>query len=541
LITYDYAVIGSGFGGSVAALRLSEKGYKVAVIEQGDWVTAADIEEADHSVRRLNWLPALGLSGYFTQHYYRHVTIVGGAAVGGGSIVYAAVLLKPKDEFYADPAWSNLGIDWKAELAPHYESAARMLGVTTNPVVDTQDNYLRATARSMGAADTFGPTPNGIYFGSPEVRRADPFFDGAGPARTGCHLCGRCLTGCPHGSKNSLDHNYLYLARRLGAAILPRRKVTGIVPDSGGGYRLKMRHPRKRLRQYPDLRARKVIVAAGVLGTLELLFRCRDITRTLPDISACLGQMVRTNSEAVVGVLSRDDHLDLTRGTAISSHFYPDDATHITQNRFPAGYTFMKWLTGPLVDHPRPRMRSLVSLAKMVFSPLRMYRLWFSRNWHQRVTILTVMQHLDNRIAFKFGRRPFKFFTRGLKSAAVAGRSAPTNLPIANRAALTLAEVSGGDPLNIITESIGNIATTAHILGGCHMGRSAREGVIDTSHQVFGYPGLYVINGASVSANIGANPSLTIAAMAERAMSLVSAASGNADLTAVTARETHGD
>lgn len=520
-MVYDYAVIGSGFGGSVAALRLSEKGYRVAVIEQGEWVTAADIEEADGNVRRLNWAPALGLSGYFTQHFYRHVTIVGGAAVGGGSIVYAAVLLKPKAEFYSDPAWSDLGVDWREALAPHYETAAQMLGVTENPVTDIQDAYLRETARSMGAADTYGPTPNGIYFGTPEVLRTDPFFGGDGPSRAGCHLCGRCLTGCPHGSKNSLDHNYLYLAQRLGAVILPHRKVTGIVPDKEGGYRLKLHHPLKKLRKYPAVKARKVIVAAGVLGTLELLFKCRDIARTLPNISTQLGQVVRTNSEAVVGVLSRDKGLDLSRGTAISSHFYPDRHTHITQNRFPRGYTFMKWLTGPLVDHPQPGIRSLKTVAQMLFNPLKMCRLWFSRNWHLRVTALTVMQHLDNRIAFTYGRRPGRLFTRGLKSVPVPGRSAPTNLPVANRTAATLARISGGEPLNIVTESVGNTATTAHILGGCHMGASAAEGVIDTAHQVFGYPGLYVINGASVSANIGANPSLTIAAMAERAMSLM--------------------
>ncbi len=532
---YDYAVIGSGFGGSVAALRLSEKGYKVAVIEQGGWVTAADIEEADRHVRHLNWLPTLGMSGYFTQNFYRHVTIVGGAAVGGGSIVYAAVLLQPKDEFYVDPAWSGLGVEWKRALAPHYETAARMLGVTANPNCDIQDEYLRETARAMGAEATYGPTPNGIYFGTPEVLQADPFFGGAGPSRAGCHLCGRCLTGCPHGSKNSLDRNYLYLAQRLGADILPHRKVTGIVPLKDDGYLLNLRHPVKRFRKYPDLRARKVIVAAGVLGTLELLFRCRDITRTLPGISAQLGQVVRTNSEAVVGVLARGKEVDLTRGTAISSHFYPDGHTHITQNRFPRGYTFMKWLTGPLVDHQHPGTRALKTLAGMLLNPLRMYRLWFGKNWYRRVTILTVMQHLDNRIAFKYGRRPWCFFKRGLKSEAVPGKSAPTNLPVANRAAETLARTSGGEPLNIITESLGNISTTAHILGGCHMGSSAEDGVLDTSHQVFGYPGLYVINGASVSANIGANPSLTIAAMAERAISLIPPARGSGDRNAARA------
>jgi len=518
---YDYAVIGSGFGGGVSALRLSEKGFKVAVIEQGGWVTPEDIEEADTSVNHLNWLPSLGLSGYFMQSFYRHVTIVGGAAVGGGSIVYAAVLLKPKDEFYTDPSWSNLGVDWKSELAPHYETASNMLGVADNPYQDVQDTYLKDTAENMGAGNTFGPTPNGIYFGTPEVMKPDPYFNGEGPSRAGCHLCGRCLTGCPHGSKNTLDLNYLYLAERLGADILPHRKVTDIIPKRDGGYELTLRHPIKMLRTYPKLSAKKVIVAAGVLGTLELLFRCRDITGSLSNISPCLGKVVRTNSEAVVGVLSKDSKTDLTKGTAISSHFYPDDHTHVTQNRFPKGYTFMKWLTGPMVDDDRPLIRALKTMGKMVANPARMFRLWFGKNWHKRVTIMTVMQHLDNRIEFTYGRRPSCLFRRGLKSVSVPGKSAPTNLPVANKAAEVMAATSNGDPLNVITESLGNISTTAHILGGCIMGASLETGVIDTNHEVFGYPGLYVVNGASVSANIGANPSLTIAAMAERAMSLI--------------------
>jgi cholesterol oxidase len=518
---YDYAVIGSGFGGSISALRLSEKGYKVAVIEQGGWVTSEDIEAADNSVNQLNWIPSLGLSGYFIQSFYRHVTIVGGVGVGGGSIVYAAVLLKPKDEFYTDPSWSNLGIDWKSELAPHYETASNMLGVTENPYQDVQDTYLKDAAEAMGAGETYGPTPNGIYFGTPEVMKPDPYFNGEGPSRAGCHLCGRCLTGCPHGSKNTLDLNYLYLAQRLGADVLPHRKVTDIIPQKDGGYALTMKHPVNMLKKYPKLSAKKVIVAAGVLGTLDLLFRCRDITGTLSNISPYLGKIVRTNSEAVVGVLSKDSKTDLTKGTAISSHFYPDDHTHITQNRFPKGYTFMKWLTGPLVDDDRPTVRTLKTLGKMVANPLRLFRIWFGKNWHKRVTIMTVMQHLDNRIEFKYGRKPSCLFRRGLKSVSVPGKSAPTNLPVANRTAEVMAEKSNGDSLNVITESLGNISTTAHILGGCNMGSSFENGVIDTDHQVFGYPGLYVINGASVSANIGANPSLTIAAMAERAMNLI--------------------
>lgn len=518
---YDAAIIGSGFGGSVSALRLSEKGYRVIVIEQGQWVTSEDMEEGNNKVSRLNWMPALGQTGYFAQHYFKHVSIVGGVGVGGGSLVYAAVLLKPKDEFYADASWSKLGIDWKEELAPHYDTASKMLGVAENPHFDTQDTYLERTAEAMNVGATFGPTPNGIYYGTPEVSQPDPFFNGKGPSRNGCYLCGRCLTGCPHGSKNTLDKNYLYLAQRLGATILTGRKVEQIRPLNNGDYELRMKHPVKRHVKYRAVKAKKVIIAAGVLGTLELLFKCRDVAKTLPKISHQLGSVVRTNSEAIVGILAAERDLDLTRGTAISSHFYPDDHTHITQNRFPKGYNFMKWFLGPMVDHPSPLIRSFITLWMLVARPSILLRNWFAQNWYKRITVLTVMQHLDNRIAFKYKRwLPF-FMSKKLRSVGVKGKSAPTYLPVANQAARKLAELSGGEPLNILTESLGNISTTAHILGGCHMGSSVENGVINTSHEVFGYRGLYVINGASVSANIGANPSLTITAMAERAMSLI--------------------
>lgn len=521
---YDYAVIGSGFGGSVAALRLAEKGYKVVVLEQGSEVTVEDIEEGDTDIRRLNWMPALNMSGYFSQDFFRHVTLVRGVCVGGGSHVYAAVLLKPKDEFYKDSAWSGMGIDWKTELAPHYDIASAMLGMTENPVKDIQDAYLLKTAEKMGVEQTFGPTPNGIYFGTPEVMAPDPFFDGKGPHRAGCHLCGRCLTGCPHGSKNTLDKNYLYLARRLGAVILPFRKVTTILPRETGGYVLQIRHPIKKFRKYPPVRAKKIVLAAGVLGTLELLFHCRDVAKTLPAISSELGKKVRTNSEAIVGALASDENLDLTCGTAISSHFYPDAHTHITQNRFPHGYNFMKFFTGPLVDHPNPMIRALKTLGTILIRPSLLYRNWTAKNWNKRMTVLTVMQHLDNQISLVYGRKASFLFRRGLKSKTVKGKEAPTFLPVANEAAKTLARACNGQPLNILTESIGNTATTAHILGGCHMGGSAADGVIDTRHELFGYPGIYVTDGASVSANIGANPSLTITALAERAMSLIPAA-----------------
>lgn len=518
---YDFAIIGSGFGGSVSALRLSEKGYRVAVLEQGGWVTPEDIEEGDQAVGRLLWYPPLGLIGYFSQDLFRHITLVRGIGVGGGSHVYAAVLLEPKEAFYREASWSGLGVDWKSELAPHYRTVSKMLGVVPNPTHDIQDDYLEKTAFAMGAGDTFGPTPNGIFFGTPDKTVSDPYFEGTGPNRTGCGFCGRCLTGCPSGAKNTLDKNYLYLAQRLGAAVLPGRKVTAIAPAASGGYVLHSRHPVRPFHQYRPIHAEKVILAGGVLGTVELLFHSRDVEKTLPAISGQLGKVVRTNSEAIVGVLDPDEKKDLTYGTAISSHFYPDAETHITQNRFPAGYTYMKYLTGPLVDHENPGIRTLKTLGIMLRRPSSFLDGWRAQNWNRRITVLTVMQHVDNRISLVYGRKASCMFRRGLKSVAVKGNNIPTWLPVANRAARTLAEVTAGTPLNLLTESINNTATTAHILGGCHMGNSAADGVIGTDHQVFGYTGLYVVDGAAVSANIGANPSLTIAAMAERAMAKI--------------------
>lgn len=519
---YDFAVIGSGFGGSVAALRLAEKGYRVAVIEQGGRVTPPDMEEASKSLRKLLWMPSLGMKGFFTQNFFTHLNIVGGVGLGGGSIVYAAVLLRPKDDFYRDPSWSGLGVDWKKELKRHYDTASKMLGVQTNPSLDLMDDYLKKTARRMGARKTFGATPNGIYFGTPEVTRDDPYFKGKGPARDGCHLCGECLTGCKHGSKNTLDKNYLWLARKNGAEILTNRKVVNIVPREDGTYLLEMRDPTRRLRRCPDVTARKVILAAGVLGTLELLFRCRDITGTLPLLSKQLGRVVRTNSEAIVGALSPDPEVDLSKGTTISSDFYPDPHTHITQNRFPLGYSFMRWYAAPLVDDNNPLRRSLRTLLAILRGPGILLKNWFARNWHRRVVILTVMQNLDNRVSFTFGRSAaLLFLGRRLRSRRYPGKEAPTNLPVANQAARVLAEELGGTPINVIMENLLAQSTTAHILGGCHMGASGEDGVIDTEHRVFNYPGLYVMDGAAVSANVGVNPSLTITAMAERAAGFI--------------------
>jgi cholesterol oxidase len=510
----DYLIIGSGFGGSVSALRLREKGWKVAVVEQGRRIGRAEIEAGKKSLSKLIWMPKLGLKGYFVQHVFRHVAIVGGVGVGGGSIVWGAVMLEPKPFFYLDPHLKKLGLNLKAELAPHFVTARQMLGVQTNPRQTTQDQYLKQTAESLGAADTFGSVPNAVFFGTPGVTVPDPYFDGQGPEREGCIYCGGCLTGCPTGSKNALYQNYLYLAEQQGVQILAERKADKIEPLSGGGYRVTLVDA---ISGKPKqvLTTKKLILSAGVVGTLELLYKNRDFYQTLPEISATLGQLVRTNSEAITAVL-HPKGVDVSDGTAISTDFYPDDYTHATQNRFDRGYRFMRMYMGPMVDDEQPIRRALKTVALMLASPVLMLSNWFARDWDKRITAFTVMQDLDNHIGIEYRKRWWSPFKPVLVSRQNPGHEAPTYLPIANQLTRDFAKHSGGKAMNMVSESIGGLSTTAHILSGSPMGHTSVEGVIDTNHEVHGYPDLFVVDGSSIPGNIGVNPSLTITAMAER-------------------------
>jgi len=516
---YDAIVIGSGFGGSVAAYRLSEKGYRVAVLEQGRRFESEDLQKASQSTRDLFWMPALGLKGLFTQRFFKHVNIVGGVGVGGGSLVYAAVLLEPKQAFFRDPAWADLGIDWEAELRPHYATASKMLGRTICPISHIQDQWLEQTAKAMGVGDSYGPVQLGIYFG-PEQETLDPYFGGEGPMRIGCIQCGECLAACAHNAKNTLDKNYLYLAEKNGAQILPLHKIMLIRPIEGG-YQVESVHPLDKRQIHAPLTATKVVLAAGVLGTLELLFRSQQ-SGTLENLSPMLGKRVRTNSEAITAVLSKDETIDLSKGPAISSDFHSNEYTHITQNRVPPSYWFMKLYACPLVDGANPLRRALKTLATFILHPLESTAsLRVSENWHKRITLISTMQNLDNQIAFIWGRGLFSGFKTGLQSQMNNDRRAPAYIQEANEAARTYARISGGIAHNSLIESLLNMSVTAHILGGCTIGANAQQGVIDTNHQVFGYPGLYVLDGSAIPANVGVNPSLTITAVAERAMNLL--------------------
>ena len=509
---FDVIVVGSGFGGSVAALRASEKGHRVAVLEMGCRVSTADIEKANRSPLDLFWMPALGMKGFFTQTFFKHVTIVGGVGVGGGSLVYAAVLLEPKMAFYRDPAWGPVGSELESELRPHFHTAANMLGCVPCPTSHLQDDYLKQTAEALGAGHTYGPVPLGIYFG--DENTPDPFFGGAGPMRNGCTECGACLAGCAPGAKNTLDKNYLYLAEKNGAQILAEHKATLIEPIEGG-YRVQMVNPLNGTR-YPPLTTGKLILSAGVLGTLELLFRSRA-AGTLPHLSPMLGQRVRTNSEAIVASLSKDKRVDISHGPAISSDFHANEHTHITQNRLPPSYWFMKLYSGPLVDGTQPFLRALKVITYFLRHPLESTAsLRVRKDWHKRITLISVMQNLDNQMVFRWSG----LLKKGLKSVSLSGKRVPAYIPEANQAARTYARVSDGVPHNSVLESMFNMSVTAHILGGCPIGVDADSGVIDSNHEVFGYPGLYVMDGSAIPANVGVNPSLTITALAERAMSL---------------------
>ncbi|MFN8192054.1 MAG: GMC oxidoreductase [Nocardioidaceae bacterium] len=507
----DVVVVGSGFGGSVAALRLAEAGHRVVVLEKGRRLSDEDLHRARSDPRAYLWQPGAGLRGFFWQRIFRHVAIIGGTGVGGGSIVWAGVLLEPGEDFYAAPILRDLGIE-RAGLAPHLARAAQMLGRVSCPHLGLMDDYLAEAARGVGAGETFGPVPTAIHFGRPGVTEADPFFDGEGPERTGCRLCGECLLGCPYGAKNDLRRNYLHLAERRGVEIRAESEVVSLRPW-GDGYVVETRHPWRRGRRTTTT-ARRVVLAGGVLGTVELLHRCRDELGTLPRVSPRLGLHVRTNSEALTAVLQPPGE-DLSAGPTISSHFYPDPRTHVTQNRYIGGW-HMRAQLGPMVDDDRRLPRAGRVLGTLARKPLEQVRLVTAAGFLQRLTVLTTMQRHDSELALDLRRSPWQPWRRTLRSRVTDGVRPPSNLPVANAVTRAFAEASGGRPLNLLGESVGGLSVTAHVLGGAVMGHDATDGVVDDRHEVFGHPGLYVADASVIPANVGVNPSLTITALAER-------------------------
>jgi cholesterol oxidase len=521
----DWAVIGSGFGGSVSALRLAEKGHRVKMLECGRRFADDEFASSTWDARRYWWMPKLGFKGIFRLSTFKDVSVVSGCGVGGGSLGYANTLYRGREAFYSDPQWSSLSADWKAELAPFYDEAERMLGVVDVTVDDPADDLLHEFGRAIGVEKSYAKTRVGVYFGDgPGVEHDDPFFGGEGPPRTGCQFIGRCMVGCPVGAKNTLEKNYLWFAERRGVQIRPERTVVDIRPigaaDGSEGYEIVHERSGAWLRKDRQvMRARGIVVAAGALGTNLLLQRCRRNGSL--DVSDRLGELVRTNSEAILAVTLPDGALegDMTKRVAISGSIYPDPDTHIETVSYGNDGDSISFLYTLLVGDGTRVTRPLKWLAAMLRHPVKATKVWWPFGWSRRTIILLVMQTLDNAIAL----RPKRKLLGGvrLQTEQDPEKPNPTFIPVANECAEWIAERTGGIAQSSITEALMNIPTTAHILGGAVMAESPERGVVDSRHRLFGYENLLVCDGSVVPANIGVNPSLTITALAERAMTFV--------------------
>ncbi|MFI9112191.1 GMC family oxidoreductase N-terminal domain-containing protein [Streptomyces venezuelae] len=534
---YDVLVVGSGFGGSVTALRLTEKGYRVGVLEAGRRFTPETLPKNSWDLKNFLWAPALGLYGLQRIHLLGNVMVLAGAGVGGGSLNYANTLYVPPKPFFDDPQWRDI-TDWQEELRPYYDQAQRMLGVRLNPTTTPSDVHLKAAAQAMGIGDTFHMAPVGVFFGDgldadggdgagtkvkPGTEVADPYFGGAGPSRRACTECGECMTGCRHGAKNTLNENYLHLAEKAGATVHPMTTVVTVTEDSRGGFAVKtLPTDQRRKGKGRTFTARRVVIAAGTYGTQTLLHRMKD-SGLLPRISRRLGELTRTNSEGLVGAQTTDrryrkrhgkDRVDFTKGVAITSSVHPDANTHIEPVRYGKGSNSMGGMTVLQVPYGAHRVRNwLLNLVKHPTLAARSLSNW---RWSERTIIGLVMQSLDNSLTTY--RKPGGLGKGLLTARQGHGAPNPVQIPEATRAATLLAEEINGFAGSNIGELMGT-PLTAHFLGGCPIGADAESGVIDPYHRLYGHPGISVVDGAAVSANLGVNPSLTITAQAERAMS----------------------
>ncbi|SEE51179.1 cholesterol oxidase [Streptomyces sp. 2112.3] len=540
---YDVLVVGSGFGGSVSALRLTEKGYRVGVLEAGRRFTRQTLPKNSWDLRNYLWAPALGCYGIQRVHLLGNVMVLAGAGVGGGSLNYANTLYVPPKPFFEDQQWGHI-TDWHAELAPYYDQAKRMLGVRLNPTMTPSDVHLKETAEKMGVGDTFHFAPVGVFFGdgrdavsgeeaaengaskaAPGTEVPDPYFGGKGPSRKACTECGECMTGCRHGAKNTLNENYLHLAEQAGAVIHPMTSVVTVTEDSRGGYAVAtLPTDNKRTGRGRTFTARRVVLAAGTYGTQTLLHKMKD-SGLLPGLSARLGELTRTNSEALVGAQTdnrryRKRHgaakADFTKGVAITSSIHPDENTHIEPVRYGKGSNAMGGMTILQVPY-RPAGRVAGWLGNVARHPWLALRSLSNRRWSERTIIGLVMQSLDNSLTTY--RKPTGLGKGLLTARQGHGAPNPNQIPEATRAATLLSEEINGFAGSNIGELMGT-PLTAHFLGGCPIGEDADHGVIDPYHRLYGHPGISVVDGSAVSANLGVNPSLTITAQAERAMSL---------------------
>jgi cholesterol oxidase len=512
---FDVVVIGSGFGGSVAALRLTEKGYKVCVLEAGRRFSDKDFPKTSWRLRRFLFLPRLGLTGIQRIHVLPDVLVLAGAGVGGGSLVYANTLYKPPASYFEDKQWNKI-TNWDQELSPWYDQASRMLGVAQNPYFSPSDQAMKEVADQMGVGHTFKLAPLGVYFGDgAAVKSKDPFFGGVGPDRSGCLQCGACMTGCRHNAKNTLPKNYLGLAEKAGAKVFPEHTVTKIEQLSDGSWVVTARKSSAWFGGKRRFNTSQVVVAAGTYNTQKLLHKMKS-TNVLPKISDQLGKLSRTNSEALTGSIMPKGGTDFSKGSAITSSFFPDEHTHVEPVRYGKGSNFMGLLQTVMTDGENIRDRRKQWLKQVITKPSLVLRILDVRQWSQRTVVALIMQNVDSAISVTGKRGLFGF---RLTSKNDSNTPNATYIPAANEVARRIAENNGGIAGGHIGDLV-NAPFTAHFVGGCVIGDSINTGVIDPYHRVYNYPTLHVVDGASVTANLGVNPSLTITAQAERAFSM---------------------
>lgn len=511
---YDYIIIGSGFGGSVSALRLAEKGYKVLVLEKGKRLRGDDFPKTNWNLRRWMWLPRLGMTGLFKLTFFRHVAVVSGVGVGGGSLVYANTLPVPTRNFFKADSWAHLA-DWEKELEPYYPLAKQMLGASQNPYIRRGDRALQELAREIGKEDSFQTTDVAVYFGKQGVTVPDPYFGGEGPDRTGCNQCGGCMLGCRYNAKNTLDKNYLYFAEKLGVEVLPESEVFDVKPlseDGSAGYRVHFRNSLSWFGRKRSLTASNVIFSGGVLGTVKLLLKLKQ--SSLPRLSDVLGRRVRTNSESLIGVTTFDKSKSFSEGIAIGSILHTDEHSHLEPVRYSAGSGFWRIFMAPMVSGSNIVVRFVHMMKDLITKPVQNLKVILTDDWSKRTQILLFMQTIDSTLRFRRG-------LFGMASVKDEGKPPTAFIPEAQDLAHRYGRIIDGKPMTMSTETLLGIPTTAHILGGCPMGKDASEGVVDRNNFVFGYKNMMICDGSMISANPGVNPSLTITALTERAMGLI--------------------
>lgn len=514
---YDYIIIGSGFGGSVSALRLSEKGYKVLVVEKGKWYNAEDFAKSNWNLKRWLWIPFLRFFGIMKITIFRHIAVLSGTGVGGGSLVYANTLPIPKTAFYHTGTWADLK-DWETELKPYYLKALKMLGASKNPKIFDGDYELQKLAIELGKEAFFDHTHVAVFFGKENEKVKDPYFDGEGPDRAGCNFCGGCMTGCRHDAKNTLDKNYLYLAQKRGAEIIAEQEVYGVTPldhqTGAQGYEVLLKSSTRLFKRKQKFTSRGLVFSGGVMGTIKLLLKLK--TTSLPNLSNSLGDYIRTNNETLISVSKLDKNIDISKGIAIGSILQTDENSHLEVVRYSEGSSFWKLLHLPYSTAKNPISRLFFALLSFIKTPLDYFKIYLRNNWSKSTVVLLFMQTIDSTLKFK--RNLFGWMV----SSVSFGKKPSPFIPESIALTKSYSRITGGKETSFLLESIAGIPSTAHILGGAVMAKDSNTGVIDKNNRVFGYENMWIIDGSMISANPGVNPALSITAIAEHAMDQVS-------------------